>query len=83
MFFVVDDGYTFYGDKPLNELLESWLESIRNSIDGKPTESNIQPKYFNDFMETWFRGYWEQFPNPYTVKPSDLSQIPNAILQLF
>jgi hypothetical protein len=34
-------------------------------------------------METWFRNYWQQFPNSYTGKPSDLSQIPNAILQLF
>jgi hypothetical protein len=81
--FGLKDGYTFYGDKPLNAQLDTWLKEIKNSMAGKPTSANMQAKYSSQFIDTWFRNYWKDYPNKYTQKPTYTSLLPSAILSLF
>jgi hypothetical protein len=74
-------GYTFYDKPEYREPFKEWLQEIKTSPDGKPTQNNIQAKYFTLYTEQLFRQMWKN--TSYTKNPTNFNFFPTAILSLF
>nr|MCU0445490.1 hypothetical protein [Microscillaceae bacterium] len=78
--FKLTDGYSFAGSEKDQKLLESWLETIKQSPNSKPTLDNVKQKFLEFFMPR-FKEVWKN--TDYGKLTILLNEILYAILLLF